>query len=135
MTAFFAGLLCRLAASNRATITKETNRQPPLRVDRPDPQLPAVVQVRQEGTFIVIDGQPDPGSLEIKHEAGATADPHSDRIVIGWTSGGERQTKSFDLYKAATINGGRCVVQNVEYVEFSGGRGRNKYWCRTKITS
>jgi hypothetical protein len=131
----FAGLFRRLAAGTRAVSQVTPKREGPLRVERLEPRQQCAVEVTQEFNFIVIDGEPDAGSLDIQHEPGATAQTYDDKIVVSWSTGGERQTKSFDLYKYVERGDRRWAVKNIEYVEFSGGRGKSKYWSQAKIST
>lgn len=133
MTAFLAGLFRQFTVGSRPSIN--VPRQGPLRVEALEPRHQCAVEVTQDCNIIVIDGEPDAGSLDIHHEPGATGHGYQDKIVVTWTSGGERQTKAFDLYRYVERKGQRWAVKNIEYVEFSGGRGRNKYWSQAKIAT
>lgn len=134
MTSFFAGLF-RRAAATRATPANSSQQQRPLPVQQPELRRQCAVEVSQDGNFIIIAGDPDIGSLYIQHEQGAPSQPYDDQIVVAWTTGGARESKAFDLYKFEDRGGQRWPVKNVEYVEFSGGRGKNKFWSQAKISS
>ena len=135
MTTFLTGLFRRLTAATRPTIAG--NPKPPVsqRTQKLAPQQHAAVDVKQEGNPILIDGIPDAGSLCIHREPGTGWQPHSDKIVIRWTEGGEQHSKSFTLYGTVERNGKYVVEQKIEFVEVSGGRGKHQFWSQTKITS
>jgi hypothetical protein len=135
VSSFFAGLFRQLTTVTRRAANKQNppKRQGPLRVEQLEPRHQCAVEVTQEFNFIVIDGEPDAGSLDIKHEQSARA--YDDKIVVSWTTAGERQAKSFELYRYVERNGQRWAVKNIEYVELSSGRGKNRFWSQAKISS
>ena len=132
MTAFFAGLFRRaLATANGIPRTRSGHTG--LHVEQLEPRQQCAVEVLQDGNYIVVEGLPDAGSLDIQHQLGESA--YDDKVLVTWTSSGVTQSKSFDLYKVVDRGHERLAVKNVEYLEVSGGRGQNRFWNQTRLTS
>lgn len=132
MTSFFAGLFRRaLATANGIPRTRSGHTG--LHVEKLEPRHQCAVEVMQDGNYIVVDGLPDAGSLDVQHQPGESA--YGDKVLVTWTSGGVSQAKSFDLYKFVDRGNERLAVKNVEYLEVSGGRGQNRFWNQTRLSS
>ena len=147
MSLFFAGWFRRALA-----VLPQTRQRTGLHVEKlePRPKLCAStqvgatvtsvvanpetdVQVLQDGNYIVVDGEPDFGSLQVEHQP--EVNPHDDKIVIHWRSRGVAQSKTFALYKYVERGAERLAVKNVEFLEVSGGQGKHRYYNQTRLSS
>jgi hypothetical protein len=90
--------------------------------------------VTQDGTYIVVHGTPDAGSLDIQHQS-SLENEYDDKVMVTWSSGGVRQSKAFDLYKQVERGNQRRIVKNIEFLEVSSGSGRNQFWSQSRLSS
>lgn len=132
MTAFFAGLFRRALATTNC-IPRTRSGHTGLHVEKLEPRQQCAVEVLQDGNYIVVEGLPDSGSLDIQLQPGDSA--YDDKVLVTWTSSGVTQSKAFDLYKVVDRGNERLAVKNVEYLEVSGGRGQNRFWNQSRLTS
>lgn len=132
MTSFIAGLFRRALATVNG-IPRTRSGHTGLHVEKLEPRHQCAVEVMQDGSYIVVDGLPDAGSLDIQHQLGEST--YDDKVLVTWTSGGVSQSKSFDLYKFVDHGDERLAVKNVEYLEVSGGRGQHRFWNQTRLSS
>ncbi|WP_254512919.1 hypothetical protein [Anatilimnocola floriformis] len=128
MSTFFAGWFRRAAIGRLLTAS-----HPAL----PQQQCAAEpsVEVQQDGNYIIVDGLADATSLQVQHQPGNALSPYDDQILIRWQSNGVACVKSFGLYKYVEQGDQRRAVKNVEYLEVSGGSGRNRYWTQSRLSS
>lgn len=130
MTSFYSGPFCRAVLPLKRTAQGNAG----LHVEQLEPRHHCAVEVTQDGTYIVVHGTPDAGSLDIQHQPNPD-DQYDDKVLVSWSSGGVRQTRAFDLYKQVQRGNQRWAVKNVEYLEVSSGSGRNQFWSQTRLSS
>lgn len=130
MSSFFSGLFRRAATPLKRTVQGNTG----LHVEQLEPRHLCAVEVTQDGTYIVVQGTPDVGSLDVQHQP-SPGNQYDDKVLISWSSGGVRQSRAFDLYKQVERGNQRLAVKNVEYLEVSSGGGRNQFWSQTRLSS
>ena len=105
-----------------------------LHVEQLEPRQQCAVEVTQDGTYIVVHGTPDAGSLDVQHQR-RSENQYDDKVLVSWSSGGVRQSRVFDLYKQVECGNQQFAVKNVEYLETSSGSGRNQFWSQTRLSS
>ena len=141
MSTFFTGwfrraaAIARVLAANSPALPRSKDGNTGLHVEQLEPRNQCAVDVMQDGNYIIIDGLADPNSLQVQHQPGDAFHPYYDKILVRWQSNGVAHSKAFDLYKYVNQGAQRRPVKNVEYLEVSGGSGRNRFWTQARLSS
>jgi Ca2+-binding RTX toxin-like protein len=118
--------------------SQQSSKQPKksrLRGEALEPRNLCAVDVSLDGNVIVIEGSDAADKVVVTHQVGDKNNPYDDKVVVTWTSGGVTQSKSFDMYKYVQQGDMVKAVKNVDYLEFSGGAGNDKFWNQTSLVS
>ncbi len=134
MASFYHGMFQRLFGSARQSSPKQSKKTQ-LRGESLESRNLCAVDVSLDGNVIVIEGSDQADNVVVTHQVGDKNNKYDDKIVVTWTSGGVTQSKSFDLYKLVDQGDKYQAVRNVDYLEFSGGAGNDKFWNQTSLVS
>jgi len=134
MASFYRGMFQRLFGKANQSSPKQPKKTQ-LRGESLESRNLCAVDVSLDGNVIVIEGSDQADNVVVTHQQGDKNNKYDDKIVVTWTSGGVTQSKSFDLYKLVFQGDKYQAVKNVDYLEFSGGAGNDKFWNQTSLVS
>lgn len=93
--------------------------------------------VHQDGDVLVIDATNSGDTVVVEMNDGGTkyGNPYDDKIIVKWTHNGVTETKTYNLYKYVFAGDGIKAVQNIDWIQFNGGSGNDKFWNNTGLVS